>query len=51
MAAVEEVGYTSTTAGLINRVANYLANSPNDTIEIYEFRAACIACIEDIDYI
>ena len=49
MAAMEEAGYTSTNAGLINRVANYLANSPNDAIETYEFRAACVACNVDPD--
>lgn len=44
LAAMEEHGYTDTSTGLVNRVARYLANSPNDVIEPEEFRRACIAC-------
>ena len=32
LAAMEEAGYMDTNTGLINRVANKLAQSPNDTI-------------------
>ena len=49
MAAMEEHGYTTTSDGLINRVAYYLANSPNDTINTEEFRRACYACNVDPD--
>ena len=49
LAAMEEYGYTDTTEGLINRVARYLAKSPNDTIDTAEFRSACIACNVDPD--
>lgn len=44
LAAMEEYGYMDTERGLINRLARYLANSPNHTIETEEFRAACYAC-------
>ncbi len=47
--AMEEYGYTTTNTGLINRVARYLANSPNDSIDTDEFRRACIACNVDPD--
>ena len=43
LAAMEEEGYMDTSDGLINRVAKYLAKSPNDTIDTAEFRSACIA--------
>jgi hypothetical protein len=49
LAAMEERGYMDTSDGLINRVAYYLAKSPNDTIEAAEFRQACIACNVDPD--
>ena len=49
LAAMEEYGYTDTNEGLINRVARYLAKSPNDTIGTAEFRRACIACNADPD--
>ncbi len=44
LAAMEEEGYIDTSDGCINRVAKYLANSPNDTIDTSEFRSACYAC-------
>ena len=37
LAAMEDYGYTDTNTGLINRVARYLAKSPNDTIGADEF--------------
>lgn len=49
LAAMEEHGYTITNDGLINRVAYYLAKSPNDTIDTAEFRRACYACNVDPD--
>ena len=49
LAAMEEAGYMDTNTGLINRVANKLAQSPNDTINTAEFRSACIACNVDPD--
>ena len=49
LAALEEYGYTDTEDGLINRVAQYLANSPNGTIDTEEFRTACITCGVDPD--
>lgn len=49
MAALEEYGYTDTSTGCINRVARYLASSPNDTINTSEFRSACYACNVDPD--
>lgn len=49
LAAMEEHGYMTTSRGLINRVARYLAQSPNDTIDTGEFRSACIACGVDPD--
>ncbi len=36
-------------SALVNRVAQYLADSPNDTIETDEFRRACHACSVDPD--
>ena len=47
LAAMEDEGYMDTSDGLINRVAKYLAKSPNDTIDTAEFRSACIACKVD----
>ena len=44
LTAMEEAGYMTTNTGLINRVANKLAQSPNDTTNTAEFRQACIAC-------
>ncbi len=49
LAAMEEEGYMDTSEGCINRVAKYLANSPNDTIDTNEFREACYACNVDPD--
>ena len=49
--AMEEHGYTDTNEGLINRLTNFLANNPNDTIDTQEFRRACIACNVDPDSI
>ena len=49
LAAMEEKGYMTTNEGLINRVANYLSESPNDIIETDEFRDACISCNVDPD--
>lgn len=47
--AMEEYGHTTTSTGLINKVAYYLAKSPNDTIDTAEFRRACYACDVDPD--
>jgi len=47
LAAMEERGITDTSEGLINRVAYYLAKSPNDTIDTDEFCRACVACNVD----
>ncbi len=47
--AMEEYGFTTTNTGLINRVARYLADSPNNEIGPEEFRSACIACNVDPD--
>lgn len=49
LGAIEEAGYMDTNEGLISRVANYLADSPNDTIDTDEFRQACINCNVDPD--
>lgn len=49
LAAMEEDGRTTTNDGLINRVAYYLAKSPNDAIDTAEFRRACYACNVDPD--
>ncbi len=49
LAALEEYGYTDTSDGLVNRVARYLADSPNNEIGPEEFRSACIACNVDPD--
>lgn len=49
LAAMEEAGYMDTSVGLIHRVARFLSESPNDTIEPAEFRRACIMCGADPD--
>lgn len=49
LAVMEDYGYTDTNTGLINRVARFLADSPNDTIGADELRRACIACSIDPD--
>ena len=49
LAAMEDAGYMDTNTGLINRVANYLAKSPNDEIDTAEFRSACYAVGVDPD--
>lgn len=49
LAAMEEAGYMDTREGCINRVAHYLAKSPNATINTDEFRRACYACNVDPD--
>jgi len=49
LAAMEDTGHTDTNTGMINRIAHYLANSPNETIGDTEFRMACIACDVDPD--
>ena len=49
LAAIEDYGYMDTNTGLINRVARYLAKSPNDVIGADELRRACIACNVDPD--
>ena len=49
LAAMEEEGYMDTSEGCINRVAKYLAKSPNDIIDTAEFRRACYACDVDPD--
>ena len=49
LAAMEEEGFVDTSDGLINRVAKYLAKSPNDTIDTAEFHSTCIACNVDPD--
>ena len=49
LAAMEDEGYMDTSDGCINRVAKYLACSPNETIDTAEFRSACIACNVDPD--
>ncbi len=36
-------------SALVSKVADYLSNSPNDTIEMDEFRSACYACNVDPD--
>lgn len=48
-AAMEEKRHMTTNEGLINRVANYLSDCPNDVIETDEFRTACISCTVDPD--
>lgn len=47
--AMEEHGHMTTNTGLINKVAHYLAKSPNDVIDTAEFRKACYACNIDPD--
>ena len=49
LGAMEEAGYMDTSIGLINRVARYLSNSPNEVIEPEVFRNACISCGVDPD--
>jgi hypothetical protein len=49
LAAMEEYGQTDTDAGLVNRVARRLAESPNDVIDTAEFRSACLSCGVDPD--
>ena len=49
LAAIEEAGFMDTSESCISRVAHYLANSPNDTIDTAEFRHACIKCNVDPD--
>lgn len=49
LTAMEEEGLMDTSEGCINRVAKYLAKSPNDTIDTAEFRSACIAYNVDPD--
>ena len=49
LAMMEEYGQIDTSDGLIYRVARRLAQSPNDTIDTAEFRAACIASGVDPD--
>ncbi len=49
LAAMEEYGLMDTNTGLINRVARYLAKSPNDSIDTGEFRSACYSCAVDPD--
>lgn len=49
LAAMEERGIMDTSDGLVNRVAYYLAKSPNEVIDTAEFRRACIACNVDPD--
>lgn len=44
LAAMEEYGYMDTDTGRINRIARYLAESPNNVIETEEFFAACYSC-------
>lgn len=44
LGAMEEAGHGTTNEALLNRVANYLAESPNDIIDTSEFYSACIAC-------
>ena len=49
LATMESEGLTDTSDGCANRVAKYLAASPNDTIDTAEFRSACYACCVDPD--
>ena len=49
LALMEDYGLMDTDAGLINRVARRLAESPNDTIDTAQFRQACSACGVDPD--
>ena len=44
LGAAEEAGYGTTNEALLNRVADYLSNSPNDVVDTSEFYAACISC-------
>ena len=47
MTMLEEMGYTDTSTGCINRVARFLAHSPNDSIDTAQFQDACRACNVD----
>ena len=47
--ALEDLVLTDTGAGLVNRVARKLAESPNDTIGTDEFRRTCLSCGVDPD--
>lgn len=49
LAALEEYGYMDTDDGLINRVARYLTDDHNGSIDAEEFRSACFACDVDPD--
>ena len=49
LAMLEDYGLMDTNTGLINRVARRLAQSPNDTIDTAQFRAACYQCGVDPD--
>lgn len=49
--ALEENGYTDTSQGLCNKVADYLAKYGNNNINTLEFRSACIASNVDPDSI
>ena len=49
LAAMEDYGLMSTNEGLINRVARYLAQSPNGSIGTDEVCRACLDCKVDPD--
>ena len=49
LAMLEESGYGDTNEALLNRVARYLAASPNDIINTDEFQQSCLACGVDPD--
>ena len=51
LAAAEDAGLMDTERGLNSRVAHYLNNSTNNTIDSDEFAAACRACNVDPDSI
>ena len=59
LAAMEEAGYMTTSQGLNNRLAYYLAEYGSNEIGNEEFEHACIACgidfssisQDDLDYI
>ena len=44
-ATMEEEGNMDASDGLINRVAKYLANSPNDTIDTAQV-SQCLHCLQ-----
>ncbi|MDO4175864.1 MAG: hypothetical protein Q4D99_00095 [Bacillota bacterium] len=46
---MESEGCMNTNEGLISRVAKVLNESPNDTIDTAEFRAACVSAGVDPD--